>query len=696
MRVGLARPMPESCVPAEPAELTFQGRDGVITACHCVEASSSCEEFSLKGVNWEGAEGVDGVPGGLAENALSFYFSFLRRHKFNAARISFNHKSVRDNLPISTKKISRTLNGNLFADSDGELGVSYIEMLRQVASAAAEHDVLILLTAGRLTPTSWPGEGLWYSREIPEATLPQLWSKLADALCDQWNLVGVDLHHEPHKATWGQGPVSKRWDEGAKRLGNHVLSRCARWLVFVQGISYGAPHDGGSSKGYWWGENLVGAIEQPIVLSDKSKLVYAPHIEGPSSYMQSYFRDSTFPSNMQRVWSDHFLEAKGTLKVPFVIGKMGGKFVDSADMTWQRKAVEYFPSQSVGIFYSSLNPTAETGGLLEDDWSTAVTDKLDLLSEMPSTDVRTLRRSGQTPWVLDEPEPLPRAPQPGQQAPSQSGRPKATTTSTSAIKFIPQPPPPPPPRPPKRFRPPPSPPPPPQPPPSMLPNPPPPPPKPPGPPPPLRPPPEPPPSLPLATKIAVAGSAAMTAAGVMLTVAMICMAAGCLTIKRQSRGQQKGRRVAAERGSRSSQRALDPRAGGSRRRLVMLEALVTTLHASSQEARVDIRMDHAVTAKIGVRDAMMKALRPWLGDALLKKGFLVYMHHAGRVEVVTKVTSLDDVVEADILEIVIQADVMLPPASSARSGKANGRHRSDDIASEDEGEHQPMFGGGFD
>lgn len=128
----------------------------------------------------------------------------------------------------------------------------------------------------------------------------------------------------------------------------------------------------------------------------------------------------------------------------------------------------------------------------------------------------------------------------------------------------------------------------------------------------------------------------------------------------------------------------------------MLEALVTTLHASSQEARVDIRMDHAVTAKIGVRDAMMKALRPWLGDALLKKGFLVYMHHAGRVEVVTKVTSLDDVVEADILEIVIQADVMLPPASSARSGKANGRHRSDDIASEDEGEHQPMFGGGFD
>ena len=113
---------------------------------------------------------------------------------------------------------------------------------------------------------------------------------------------------------------------------------------------------------------------------------------------------------------------------------------------------------------------------------------------------------------------------------------------------------------------------------------------------------------------------------------------------------------------------------------------------------MDIRMDHAITAKIGVRDAIMKALRPWLGDALLKKGFLVYMHHAGRVEVVTKVTSLDDVVEADILEIVIQADARLPPASSARSGKrseAPGRHRtgSDDIASEDEGEHQPMFGG---
>jgi len=151
--------------------------------------------FSLKGITWEGAETAAGIPGGLDANSLSFYFSFLRRNKFNTVRLPFNHKSVRDNAAIPTSKVTPALNPALFADADSKLGVNYVEMLRQVALAAAEQNMLIVLAAGRLTPTSWPGDGLWYSREIPEALLPGLWSRLADALCDQWNVVGVDLHH---------------------------------------------------------------------------------------------------------------------------------------------------------------------------------------------------------------------------------------------------------------------------------------------------------------------------------------------------------------------------------------------------------------------------------------------------------------------------------------------------------------------
>jgi endoglucanase len=223
-------------------------------------------------------------------------------------------------------------------------------MLKQVAVAAAKQDMLIVLAAGRLTPTSWPGEGLWYSREIPESVLLQQWTKLADALCGQWNVVAVDLHHEPHKATWGQGPANKRWDLAATRLGNHVLSRCPRWLIFVEGIHHGAPNDGGAAKGYWWGENLVGAAQSPVSLTDPTKLVYSPHIEGPNSYKHAYFKDRAFPTNMPRVWKDHFLEVKASSGVPFVIGKMGGQLTDTAETQWQQKAVDYFPSQDISVF----------------------------------------------------------------------------------------------------------------------------------------------------------------------------------------------------------------------------------------------------------------------------------------------------------------------------------------------------------
>ena len=103
--------------------------------------------------------------------------------------------------PTQSERWQPVLAATLFDSTAAGQGVSYVEMLKQVAVAAAKQDMLIVLAAGRLTPTSWPGEGLWYSREIPESVLLQQWTKLADALCGQWNVVAVDLHHEPHKAT---------------------------------------------------------------------------------------------------------------------------------------------------------------------------------------------------------------------------------------------------------------------------------------------------------------------------------------------------------------------------------------------------------------------------------------------------------------------------------------------------------------
>ena len=138
------------------------------------------------------------------------------------------------------------------------------------ARTAARSNILVVIAAHRLTPNGWPGNGLWYSDEVPESRVKESWTKLAEELCGDWNVVGVDLYNEPHKATWGQGLATTRWDLAAKRLGDHVLSKCPRWLILVEGIAVGAPEDGGQGRGYWWGENLVGVRSHPIDLVDNS------------------------------------------------------------------------------------------------------------------------------------------------------------------------------------------------------------------------------------------------------------------------------------------------------------------------------------------------------------------------------------------------------------------------------------------
>ena len=380
--------------------INFRGEQGVLMA--------NCKAFSFKGINWYGSEGINGVLEGLNHFSMSHYFDFLREHKFNAMRFLFNHESVLNDAPIPTLMINPIKNPELI-DSETGHGIPYVEMIKVTAQAAAEKDVLVVIAAHRLTPDGWPGNGLWYSDQMPESRVKESWTKLANALCGQWNVVAVDLQNEPHKATWGQGVAATRWDLAAKRLGDHVLSVCPRWLVFVEGIAVGAPEDGGPEQGYWWGENLVGARSHPISLNDPSKLVYSPHTYGPSTYMQTYFKERGFPSNMPSVWGRHFLDATHAHSAPVVIGEFGGRGQAREDIAWQRKAIAYFPTQKVGMFYFCLNPTSEdTGGILEDNWYTPVYSKLNLLHELPSTDVASLRAMRAAP----HPPPSPPCPPP--------------------------------------------------------------------------------------------------------------------------------------------------------------------------------------------------------------------------------------------------------------------------------------------
>ena len=353
----------------------FAGQDGRLYA--------NDVEFSIKGVNWFGSEAFNGPPGGLDKHSIAWYMRFLKSHEFNAVRLLFNHEDVLKDDIVETPPEEASL-----------FQVRYLEMFGVIAREAARHGIIVLVACHRVTPEAWPGEGLWYDtkRGYTESTVRQSWSRVADALCGQWNVFGADLQNEPHASSWGKG-LSVDWNKGAERIGNHVLRACPRWLIFVEGVGYtpGAPGGDDPGAGFWWGENLVGAQVAPVQLIDQSKLVYSPHVYGPSVYLQHYFTAPGFPNNMPAVWEQHFAFAQG-LGTPIVIGEIGGLYKD-IDRQWQDWAIPYLKQRGFGIFYFALNPDSEdTGGLVLDDWSvpgegSLEAAKLEALAQLPSTDV---------------------------------------------------------------------------------------------------------------------------------------------------------------------------------------------------------------------------------------------------------------------------------------------------------------------
>ena len=290
-------------------------------------------------------------------------------------------------------------------------------MFKVLAHRAGQHGLIVLITCHRLTPTAWPGNGLWYSKEISEAKVLESWGKMASALCDQWNVFASDLHNEPHASSWGKG-TKLDWNKAAERIGNHVLEACPRWMIFVEGVGYtpGAKGADNPAMGLWWGENLVGTRQSPVRLRDQSKLVYSPHVYGPAVYDQDYFKAKNFPRNLPAVWGSHFLVAKQTGQ-PIVIGELGGTYTGK-DKTWQDWAIPFAASQKVGVFYFSLNPdSADTGGILQDDWTTPEAGKLALLARLPATRVFDLVER-----VYDPPPPPPSpTPSPPPPAPDAEG-----------------------------------------------------------------------------------------------------------------------------------------------------------------------------------------------------------------------------------------------------------------------------------
>ena len=90
------------------------------------------------------------------------------------------------------------------------------------------------------------------------------WDVLLERLCDKWNVFGADVFNEPWGAEWvAPSDAGRDWRRMAEELGNAVLRRCPRLVVFVEGVG-NTP--GSGQKGFFWGENLAAAMQVLIPL----------------------------------------------------------------------------------------------------------------------------------------------------------------------------------------------------------------------------------------------------------------------------------------------------------------------------------------------------------------------------------------------------------------------------------------------
>jgi endoglucanase len=254
-------------------------------------------------------------------------------------------------------------------------GLNGLAVLDQIVHGAGARGLKVVLDRHRPDPSGQ--SPLWYTDTVSEAQWIHDWVVLAQHFHDDPTVIGADLHNEPYNpATWGDGNLDTDWRLAAERAGNAILTVNPNWLIIVEGIQqYGDT---------WanWGGNLTGAGQYPVRLSRPEKLVYSPHDFGPSIAWQPWFEDPTFPANLSSFWQQRWAYLRQQGIAPVWVGEFGARSVgDDVEGTWLRCLVAYLKGQGISYSYWALNPdSADTGGLLEDDWNTIDRAKLDLLA----------------------------------------------------------------------------------------------------------------------------------------------------------------------------------------------------------------------------------------------------------------------------------------------------------------------------
>jgi endoglucanase len=318
----------------------------------------------LTGISWFGLETATYAPHGLWTRSMDDLLDQVRALGFNSLRVPFSNQL------FDGGSTPNSIDYNLNPQLAGKRG---IEILDRVVDGARARGLRVILDRHR--PDSGAQSPLWYTSRYSEQRWIDDWKMLAARYRGDPTVAGCDLHNEPRdQASWGDGNMSTDWRLAAERAGNAILAVNPDLLIIVEGVQT----TGGES--YWWGGNLRSAGGAPVRLSVAHQLVYSIHDYPQSVYWQPWFAASDYPNNLPPLWDSTWGYLVQNDVAPVWVGEFGTRDQTTSDRQWLTTIAGYIRGHELSFAFWCLNPdSGDTGGILQDDWRSVDSSKMDVL-----------------------------------------------------------------------------------------------------------------------------------------------------------------------------------------------------------------------------------------------------------------------------------------------------------------------------
>lgn len=345
----------------------------------------SGETVQIKAINWFGIESSNRVPHGLWADGYKLMINRMKSLGFNAIRLPFAGNSF--TVTPTGVDFTKPENGVFQSATTPGQCKPALECLDIIIDYAASQGMWIILDYHRRVIGTGADGNPVGTGQTQQQWIDN-WLMLATRYKAKANVIGADLYNEPHLLTWSA------WAALAELAGNAIHIIAPHWLMLVEGVgSY-------NGEAYWQGGQLRGVHDRPITFTVQNRLVYSPHEYGQSVATQKWLKSvatpvvENWPHNLESIWQDAwgFITEQGI--APVLVGEFGGKFgyngtgVDNqangaVEREWGAKLVTYLQATGTSFAFWSYNPnSADTGGIVQDNWTTLQAGKVALLSPL--------------------------------------------------------------------------------------------------------------------------------------------------------------------------------------------------------------------------------------------------------------------------------------------------------------------------